>query len=71
MADSGGPANSQEAVESYDVVVNDEDQYSIWRTDRERPAGWRTEGSVTQRRSASGTYRRSGPTCAQGHYGEP
>jgi MbtH protein len=24
----------------YDVVMNKEGQYSIWRTDRELPAGW-------------------------------
>jgi MbtH protein len=28
----------------YSVVVNDEDQYSIWRVDRELPAGWRGIG---------------------------
>ena len=28
----------------YQVVVNDEEQYSIWRADRERPAGWRDAG---------------------------
>ena len=28
----------------YAVVVNDEEQYSIWRTGRELPAGWRAEG---------------------------
>lgn len=28
----------------YDVVVNDEEQYSIWLADRELPAGWRREG---------------------------
>jgi MbtH protein len=26
------------------VVVNDEDQYSIWRADRPLPAGWRGDG---------------------------
>ena len=26
------------------VVVNDEEQYSIWRAGRDLPAGWRTEG---------------------------
>jgi MbtH protein len=30
--------------ETYDVVVNDEEQYSIWRSGREVPAGWRTVG---------------------------
>ncbi|MGW4396598.1 MbtH family protein [Amycolatopsis nivea] len=26
------------------VVVNDEEQYSIWPSGRELPAGWRPEG---------------------------
>lgn len=30
----------------YAVVVNDEEQYSIWREDRELPLGWSREGSV-------------------------
>jgi MbtH protein len=29
----------------YLVVINDEEQYSIWFADRELPAGWRTEGT--------------------------
>jgi MbtH protein len=28
----------------YQVVLNDEEQYSIWPADREVPAGWRAEG---------------------------
>lgn len=28
----------------YRVVLNDEEQYSIWWADREPPAGWRTDG---------------------------
>ena len=28
----------------YNVVVNDEEQYSIWLADREPPPGWRTVG---------------------------
>jgi MbtH protein len=28
----------------YQVVVNDEEQYSIWFTDRELPAGWQAVG---------------------------
>jgi MbtH protein len=28
----------------YEVVVNDEEQYSIWFADREVPLGWRTVG---------------------------
>ncbi|GAA1584642.1 MbtH family protein [Streptomyces globosus] len=29
----------------YLVVHNDEEQYSIWRADRELPAGWHAEGT--------------------------
>lgn len=28
---------------TYVVVRNDEEQYSIWRTDRELPAGWHAQ----------------------------
>ncbi|MFC7382431.1 MbtH family protein [Sphaerisporangium rhizosphaerae] len=28
----------------HQVVVNDEDQYSLWPLDQELPAGWRAEG---------------------------
>lgn len=28
----------------YRVVVNDEEQYSIWLADRELPMGWKPEG---------------------------
>jgi MbtH protein len=28
----------------FEVVKNDEDQYSIWRADREPPAGWQRCG---------------------------
>ncbi|MBO1334082.1 MbtH family protein [Streptomyces sp. VRA16 Mangrove soil] len=29
----------------YLVVLNDEEQYSIWWADRELPAGWHQEGT--------------------------
>ena len=29
---------------SHLVVVNDEEQYSIWPAERELPAGWRSDG---------------------------
>ncbi len=32
------------AADQYDVVVNDEEQYSIWATGRSVPAGWNTVG---------------------------
>ncbi|GAA1714132.1 MbtH family protein [Fodinicola feengrottensis] len=37
--------SDQESAVSWAVVVNDEDQYSIWRDDREPPAGWRRTGT--------------------------
>lgn len=35
--------NTQDTA-TYDVVINDEEQYSIWLADREPPAGWRRAG---------------------------
>ena len=32
------------SAERFRVVVNDEEQYSIWAEDKELPAGWRAEG---------------------------
>lgn len=34
---------------TYRVVVNDEQQYSIWRADRDLPAGWYAEGLTGSR----------------------
>ncbi len=31
-------------AEIYHVVINDEEQYSIWRAGRDIPDGWRTDG---------------------------
>ncbi|MFE2050907.1 MbtH family protein [Streptomyces sp. NPDC059459] len=33
------------AEDRYTVVVNDEEQYSVWPADRALPAGWRTTGA--------------------------
>ncbi|MCP5049990.1 MAG: MbtH family NRPS accessory protein [bacterium] len=30
----------------YKVVINHEEQYSIWPEDREVPAGWKAEGKI-------------------------
>ena len=40
--------NREEAEDTtiYKVVVNHEEQYSIWRSDRENPLGWKDEGKV-------------------------
>jgi MbtH protein len=34
---------------SYLVVHNDEEQFSIWRADRELPVGWQAEGTSGSR----------------------
>jgi MbtH protein len=36
--------NENEDTTIYNVVVNHEEQYSIWPVDRELPAGWRAVG---------------------------
>ena len=33
----------------YQVVLNNEEQYSIWPVDEDRPAGWRSEGTTGTR----------------------
>jgi uncharacterized protein YbdZ (MbtH family) len=42
--------NEEDALDdddlTYHVVVNDEEQYSIWAADRDLPAGWRAEGTT-------------------------
>jgi MbtH protein len=37
-------STSDDDARQYQVVVNDEEQYSIWPADRELPAGWRAAG---------------------------
>ena len=36
--------DEDEDVRTYEVVVNDEEQYSIWLSDKAMPAGWRAVG---------------------------
>ena len=31
-------------TQTYFVVLNDEEQYSIWPADRDMPPGWRADG---------------------------
>ncbi len=38
-----------EDLETYLVVVNHEEQYSVWRADRELPNGWDVIGSPASR----------------------
>jgi MbtH protein len=41
--------NETEDTRVYKVVVNHEEQYSIWFADRELPAGWREAGKAGSR----------------------
>jgi MbtH protein len=34
---------------TYNVVINHEEQYSVWPADREPPSGWRTVGKTGQK----------------------
>jgi MbtH protein len=43
--------SEDDAQELYVVVVNEEEQYSIWRNDRPAPAGWRIVGLPGTRES--------------------
>ena len=36
--------SSDDAETAYKVVINHEEQYSIWPAEREVPRGWRTVG---------------------------
>lgn len=38
--------NDQDDTTIYKVVVNHEEQYSIWPADRENPLGWRDAGKI-------------------------
>lgn len=37
--------DEQEDTRQYKVVINHEEQYSIWPVDRENPLGWKDEGT--------------------------
>jgi MbtH protein len=39
-------SNESEDTQTYKVVVNHEEQYSIWLADREIPPGWRDAGKT-------------------------
>jgi MbtH protein len=39
-------SNEREDNTVYQVVVNDEEQYSIWPADRELPLGWKYAGKT-------------------------
>lgn len=42
-------SDEEEDTTVYKVVINHEEQYSIWPTERENPAGWRDVGKQGQK----------------------
>lgn len=42
--------NTNDEHRLYQVVTNDQQQYSIWPAERDRPAGWQAEGTTGTRR---------------------
>jgi len=38
------PSNNLNGEQLYDVVVNDEEQYSIWPVGKAMPLGWKAAG---------------------------
>lgn len=49
--ESPGAAGSQAEPVTYKVVLNDEEQYSIWLADEPDPDGWRDEGFTGTRQA--------------------
>lgn len=47
------------------VLVNDENQHSLWPTFAEIPAGWNKVFGEDSRLPASNTSSRTGPTCVR------
>jgi len=43
---NGVSSNEPEDTQIYKVVINNEEQYSIWPQDRENAAGWNDVGKV-------------------------
>ena len=49
----------------YKVVVNHEEQYSIWPVHRPNPLGWNDAGKSGTKAECSTTLRKCGLTCAR------
>ncbi len=49
----------------YLVVVNGEEQYSIWPAGRDLPDGWTSVGDPAFARNVSITSKAYGPTCGR------
>lgn len=54
--------NEDDAI-IYHIVVNHEEQYSIWPSYKEMPGGWRVAVKVVARTSVWRTSRKYGRIC--------
>ena len=43
----------EEDTRTYIVLINDEEQYSLWLKDKEIPRGWRSVGKVGSKEECS------------------
>ena len=50
---------------TYNVVMNHEEQYSIWPDYKALPAGWTAVGKTGRRTTALRTSTQCGPTCVR------
>jgi len=51
MSETAAETSAPGDADPYVVVVNDEEQYSIWAANRPLPAGWHVEGFRGSRES--------------------
>jgi uncharacterized protein YbdZ (MbtH family) len=51
-------------VTIYKVVINHEEQYSIWLADHENPLGWRDVGSKIPNRTVGSILNKCERMCA-------
>ena len=49
--------DAPEDLTVYKVVVNQEEQYSIWPAERENPAGWRDAGKTGPQAGVPGLHQ--------------
>jgi MbtH protein len=49
----------------YIVLINDEEQYSIWPRTKDIPRGWRAVGKGGRKLNVSNMWMRCGRTCGR------
>jgi MbtH protein len=61
--------DEREDIRTYKVVINHEDQYSIWPAERPNPPGWR-DGGKTGKKKDCLAYIQSGRIYGRVRYGK-